>query len=61
MPVPLRVIGFFFEEKCKEIGSNKKQSLTENNKNKGIGKSVIILQKSWRDNTEYTDQKNFTR
>ena len=49
------------EEEYQKIGSDKKQSFTKNNKNKGIGKRVIILQKSRRDNTEYTDQKNFTR
>ena len=55
------MIFFFFEEEYQKIGSDKKQSFTKNNKNKGIGKRVIILQKSRRDNTEYTDQKNFTR
>lgn len=58
MPVLLRMIFFFFEEEYQKIGSDKKQSFTKNNKNKGIGKRVIILQKSRRDNTEYTDQKN---
>lgn len=45
MPVLLRMILFFFEEEYQKIGSDKKQSFTKNNKNKGIGKRVIILQK----------------
>ena len=43
MPVFLRAAGFFFKEKDKKVGGNKKQSFAEKYKNQEIRENIIML------------------